>query len=59
MLQRDEEMGVTVMHLSVYHGTTRGVLPLSKTERLVREFLGYVEWLADPGNMGRAIRECI
>lgn len=59
MLQRDEEMGVTVMHLSVYHGTTRGVLPLSKTERLVREFLGYVEWLADPGNMGRAIKECI
>lgn len=59
MLQRDEERGVTTMHLSVYHGRTRGILPLAKTGKLVREFLGYVEWLADPENIERAIRECI
>lgn len=41
MLQRTDERGITVMHLSVYHGMTKGVLPLGRKEVLVQEFLGY------------------
>ncbi|KAM0713177.1 hypothetical protein Q7P35_000629 [Cladosporium inversicolor] len=58
MLQRDDERGVTMMHLSVYHGMTKGVLLPDKKQELVGEFLGYVAWLADPENMEKGLEEC-